>query len=80
MVQNVRRLGDRAMNLTYPQLCREPNASIRQILDFLGLDSELHSDYSRMIHPREPSLHPLAQRWRPRIENRTKAYRREFAL
>ena len=80
MVENVCRLKERAMNLTYGQLCAQPNSSIRSILNFLCLDSELRSDYSRMIQPREPSLHPLVQRWRGRIEARTKQYCQEFAL
>ncbi len=78
VVNNVGKLGNRAMGVTYPELCGDPTHAMRRIIGFLGLPEEGLRDYSDMIRKRERNILPELERRRRRIEKRNEAYCRAF--
>jgi Sulfotransferase family len=75
--QNVGKLGDRAMGVTYPELCADPTQVVRRVLEFLKLPAT-NRDYSDMIRKREPDILPEVEQRRRRIEKRNKGYCEAF--
>jgi hypothetical protein len=75
--QNVGKLGDRAMGVTYPELCADPTQVVRRVLEFLKLPASSR-DYSNMISKREPDILPEVEQLRRRIEKRNEGYREAF--
>ena len=76
--ENWAKLGDRAIGVTYPELCHEPTRTVHRIMDFLGVAEKNPRDYSFMIRKREPEILPEVERRRKRILRRNAAYCREF--
>lgn len=80
VLKNLDRLGDTAIGITYPELCREPDTTVQRILDFLKLREQISQDYSRVLRSREPSFTPDVERWRGWLEKRNQAYCRRFGV
>lgn len=80
VLQNLDKLGNTAMGVTYPELCREPGQTMRRILDFLKLREETPQDYSRLLRSREPSIVPDVERWRVWLQKRNRAYCQRFGV
>jgi hypothetical protein len=80
VMNNVDRLGDVAMGLTYPQLCEDTNYQIRRIIDFLQLKEKVPTDYSQIIREPEPAILPEVERRREWLNKRNEAYCRRFQL
>jgi hypothetical protein len=80
VLENLDKLGDTAISVTYPELCREPGQTMRRILDFLKLREETPQDYSRLLRSREPSYAPDVEKWRVWLEKRNQAYCRRFGV
>jgi Sulfotransferase family len=76
--ENFSKLGERAIGVTYPELCNEPTRTVHRIMDFLGIPETNPRDYSFMIRKREPDILPEVERRRQRILKRNAAYCREF--
>lgn len=70
---NVGKLGDKAMGVTYPELCADPTQVVRRVLDFLKLPAS-GRDYSDMITKREPNILAEVEQRRSRIEKRNEGY------
>ncbi len=73
-------LGNRAVNLTYVELCAQPGRTISRILDFVGLRDDSGRDYASLIKPREPSLLPEVARRREQIRERNAEYCSRFGF
>jgi hypothetical protein len=80
ILNNVEKLGNSAMGLTYPQLCGDTNNQIRRILNFLELEEKTPCDYSKLIRGREPAVLPEVESRREWINKRNEAYCRRFGL
>jgi hypothetical protein len=80
IMNNVEKLGDAAMGLTYPQLCGDTNVQIHRILDFLDLKEKTPLDYSKLIRAREPAVLPEVENRREWLNKRNEAYCRRFGL
>jgi hypothetical protein len=76
-VRNVGKLGDKAMGVTYPELCADPTQVVRRVLEFLKLPTNSR-DYSDMIRKREPDILPEVEQLRSRIEKRNEGYCEAF--
>ena len=74
---NVGKLGDKAMGVTYPELCANPTQVVRRVLEFLKLPPT-NRDYSNMISKREPDILPEVEQRRRRIEKRNEGYCQAF--
>ena len=73
-------LGSQAISITYPELCRDPAAVVKQVLAFAGVAPNGHAADASMVGRRTGGLTPEVQRRLPRIERRTDAYRRQFGV
>ena len=80
MMENMGRLGNAAMGVTYPELCGTPAPTVRRILDFLGLQEQQGQDYSKLIRSREPAILPDVEKHRGWIEKRNEVYCRRFGF
>lgn len=80
ILENVDKLGNAAVGLTYPELCGDTNKGIRRILDFLELQEKTPKDYSKIIRAREPAILPEVERRREWLNKRNQAYCRRFGL
>jgi hypothetical protein len=78
VLENFAKLGERALGVTYPELCNEPTRTVRRIMEFLGVEERKPRDYAFMIRKREPEILPEVERRRSRILKRNEAYCREF--
>ena len=74
---NVGKLGDKAMGVTYPELCANPTQVVQRVLEFLKLPPT-NRDYSNMISKREPDILPEVEQRRRRIEKRNEGYCQAF--
>jgi len=74
---NVGKLGQKVLGVTYRELCADPTQVVRRVLDFLKLPPS-DKDYSDMIRKREPDILPEVERRRRRIEKRNAGYREAF--
>ena len=74
---NVGKLGDKAMGVTYPELCANPTQVVHRVLEFLKLPPTSR-DYSDMIRKREPDILPEVEQRRRRIEKRNEGYCQAF--
>ena len=77
VLENVGKLGDKAMGVTYPELCSNPTQVVERVLEFLKLPASSR-DYSNMIRKREPDILPEVEQRRSRIEKRNEGYREAF--
>jgi hypothetical protein len=77
VLENVGKLGDKAMGVTYPELCSNPTQVVERVLEFLKLPASSR-DYSSMIRKREPDILPEVEQRRSRIEKRNEGYREAF--
>lgn len=77
VLENVGKLGDKAMGVTYPELCANPTQVVERVLEFLKLPAS-GRDYSKMIRKREPDILPEVEQRRSRIEKRNAGYREAF--
>jgi LPS sulfotransferase NodH len=73
-------LGAQAISITYPDLCRDPAAVVKRVLDFAGVAANGHAAEAPVVGRRTGLLTPEVERRLPRIERRTDAYRRRFGL
>jgi hypothetical protein len=80
ILENVDKLGDAAMGLTYPQLCGDTNHQVARILSFLDLKEETPQDYSWIIRSREPAVLPELRSRREWLIKRNEAYCKRFGL
>lgn len=80
VVENFAKLGERAMGVTYPELCNEPTRTVRRVMDFLDVHENSPRDYSYMIQKREPHVLPDVARRRNWILKRNAAYCRTFQV
>jgi hypothetical protein len=77
VLENVGKLGEKAMGVTYPDLCSNPTQVVERVLEFLKLPAS-GRDYSNMIRKREPDILPEVEQRRSRIEKRNAGYREAF--
>ena len=77
VLENVGKLGEKAMGVTYPELCANPTQVVERVLEFLKLPAS-GRDYSKMIRKREPDILPEVEQRRSRIEKRNAGYREAF--
>ncbi len=80
ILENVDKLGDAAMGLSYPDLCGDTNRQIIRILNFLNLDERTPRDYSPIIRTREPAVLPELRSRREWLNKRNEAYCKRFGL
>ena len=80
ILENVAALGSRAIGVSYPELCRRPAETAREVLDFLGLQERQAVDYAALIEPREPKLLPCVQARKDAIRKRNAAYCTRFQV
>ena len=77
VLENVGKLGEKAMGVTYPELCSDPTQVVHRVLEFLKLPTNSR-DYSDMIRKREPDILPEVEQLRSRIEKRNEGYCQAF--
>jgi LPS sulfotransferase NodH len=77
VLENVGKLGEKAMGVTYPELCADPTQVVRRVLEFLKLPANSR-DYSNMIRKRESDILPEVEQRRRRIEKRNQGYCKAF--
>jgi hypothetical protein len=80
ILDNVDKLGDAAMGLSYPDLCGDTNRQIGRILNFLNLEERTPRDYSQIIRTREPAVLPELRSRREWLNKRNEAYCKRFGL
>ena len=80
MLANMEKLGEQAIGITYPELCQDPNQTVRRILDFAGVKEPREQDYSKLIREREPAILPDVEKHRAWIEKRNETYCRRFGF
>jgi hypothetical protein len=80
ILDNVDKLGDAAIGLSYPDLCGDTNRQMSRILSFLHLDERTPQDYSRIIRTREPAVLPELRSRREWLIKRNEAYCKRFGL
>jgi len=73
-------LGDRALDITYADLCRDPAAVVSRVLMFLRLAGPAPRDYTRMMRPRELPLHPRVAKNLAAINRRNRRFRAAFGV
>lgn len=73
-------LGSRALDVTYDELCAQPQATMRRVMDFLGLSPDVEPDYAQFIAPRSRPLLPRIAHNRARIERRNQLYCQTFGV
>jgi hypothetical protein len=80
ILENVDKLGNAAMGLTYPQLCGNTNHQIGRILSFLDLKEKNPQDYARIIRERDTPVLPEVESRREWLNKRNDAYIKRFGL
>jgi hypothetical protein len=80
VVAHMSQLGDSAISVTYPELCRDPRGEVDKILRFLGATDRSGQDYSTRIHSRNQPLLPIVERHKEAIEHRNQSFCRSFQV
>lgn len=79
-VENYKKLGNKAVGLSYDELCDHPNESIQKVLDFVGVDAPAGKDYSEDIKRRPKKLLPRVEAAQNAIRERNKLYYETFGV
>lgn len=69
-----------ALGITYSQLCRDPEASVAAILDFLQIEAKASIDYRLMVRRRCYGLDPQVRKHLDWIERRNRRYCEAFEI
>ena len=80
ILEHVGELGNSAIGVSYPELCRHPAETARAVLAFAGLEERRQPDYAALINPREPRLVPCVARRKDAILRRNAGYCRRFGV
>lgn len=79
-VENFSKLGDKAVGMSYDELCDRPNESIHKVLDFIGVDAPKGRDYSDDIKRRPKKLLPRVEAAQEAIRERNRVYYKTFGV
>lgn len=73
-------LGSRAIDVTYDELCAQPQFTMCRVMDFLGVQPAVEPDYTQFIAPRTRSLLPRVARNQAKIDRRSQHYCQTFGV